>query len=125
MQRGHEAARRTPRFVGPCRVEDFPLLCLRSRGRGTRVRAATQGACVSCKPASGALARHQATISPLGPEKRRHSLAIWQTSVGAWQPPHGKFDVATRQLTPAFDRTHIGLLGIAGEVVACLGAWLV
>src|SRR6478735_5863089 len=38
--------------------------------------------------------------------------------VSTSQPPHREFDIAAGQLAPAFDRTHIGRLGIAIEEVA-------
>src|SRR6202040_435710 len=40
--------------------------------------------------------------------------------VGARQPPHREFNVPVRQLTPAFDAAHIGLLGITDEKIARL-----
>src|SRR4051794_12548669 len=44
------------------------------------------------------------------------------TLVRAWQPPHGEFDRAVRQLAPAFDRGHVGGLGEAAEHLARLFA---
>src|SRR5205809_2894153 len=38
--------------------------------------------------------------------------------IGAGKPAHREFDGAIRQLAPAFDRAHIGRLGIAVEKVA-------
>jgi len=40
--------------------------------------------------------------------------------IRAGQPPHGKFDVAAGQFTPAVHGAHIALRGIAREKVPCL-----
>src|SRR5215204_2538943 len=45
--------------------------------------------------------------------RKRHSALI-----GAGKPAHREFDGAIGQFAPAFDRTHIGRLGIAIEEVA-------
>src|SRR5450755_5165267 len=58
-------------------------------------------------------------------EPRFDSIEAEKALVGAWQPPHGEFDVATGQFAPAFDRRHVTGLGIAAEEVARLGACLV
>src|ERR1700692_919312 len=52
--------------------------------------------------------------------RQQASMIHEATLIGAPQPTHREFDVAVRQLTPAFDAAHIGLLGIANEEIACL-----
>jgi hypothetical protein len=46
------------------------------------------------------------------------SNPVW-ASIRAPQPPHGKFDVAVGQFTPALDFAHIGLLREPLEEGAC------